>query len=107
MCVGKDTGSPGILPTQATWRGTPISVTQGMQEGGAEQRGRADPTGRRGLPVYVHACRCPHTHVHTAIPGPQVAALGWEKAQTQKVESPGLGGSRATVGGGATAHLGV
>lgn len=26
--------------------------------------------------VYVHACRCPHTHVHTAIPGPWVAALG-------------------------------
>lgn len=37
----------------------------------------------------------------------QVAALGWEKAQTQKVESPGLGGSRATVGGRTTAHLGV
>lgn len=37
----------------------------------------------------------------------QVAAVGVREGQTQKVESPGLGGSRATVGGGATAHLGV
>ena len=59
-----------------------------------------------------YQCMCMHAGAHTPMctlrsQGPRWQHWGWEKAQTQKVESPGLGGSRATVGGGATAHLGV
>lgn len=42
----------------------PITVTQGMQEAGAEQRGRADPLVEGGYQC-VRMCACAHTPMCT------------------------------------------